>query len=98
MKAQWATVKAEAEQSYNIGNNGSLIRDNQPMNDFAQMNFGLQFRYRYEIGPLSDIYVVYSRGGFDYINNPEKDTISLLGDSTKLRNSDQILIKVRYRF
>jgi hypothetical protein len=98
LKAQWATVSAEAGQSYFIGNQGRLIRDDQPMDDFASINFGLQFRYRYEIGPLSDIYVVYVRGGAEYMTDPEKDTIGLLGDSTKLRNSDQILIKVRYRF
>ncbi len=98
LKAQWAAVRAEAEQSYNIGAGGRLIRDNEAMNNFAQSNFGLQFRYRYEIAPLSDIYVVYSRGGFDYINNPDEDMLTLLGDSTKLRNSDQILVKVRYGF
>ena len=98
LKAQWAAVRAEAEQSYYIGAGGRLIRDTAPMNDFAQSNFGLQFRYRYEIAPLSDIYVVYSRGGFDYIKNPDEDILTLLGDSTKLRNSDQILVKVRYGF
>jgi hypothetical protein len=97
LKAQWATVNAEAEQSYYIGVGGRLIKDNNPMEDFAAVNFGLQFRYRYEIGPLSDLYVVYSRGGFDYIHNPDQPTLNLLGDSTKLRNSDQILFKIRYR-
>jgi hypothetical protein len=97
LKAQWATVNAEAEQSYHIGAGGRLIKDNEFMEDFAAVNFGLQFRYRYEIGPLSDLYVVYSRGGFDYIHNPEQSTLNMLGDSTKLRNSDQILFKIRYR-
>jgi len=98
LKTQWATVDAEAEQSYHIGADARLVPDNEPMDNFAQINFGLQFRYRYEIGPLSDFYLVYSRGGFDYINNPERDTLSLLADSTKLRDSDQILLKIRYRF
>lgn len=98
LKTQWATVDAEAEQSYVIGEGGRLIPDSQPLNDFAQINFGLQFRYRYEIGPLSDFYLVYSRGGFDYINDPDQDTMSLLRDSTKLRDSDQILVKLRYCF
>lgn len=98
LKAQWAAVRADAEQSYHIGNGGRLIRDNQPMDDFAQKNFGLQFRYRYEIAPLADIYVVYSRGGFKPINNPDEDIMTLLGDSMKLRDSDQMLVKVRYGF
>jgi hypothetical protein len=97
LKAQWATVNAAAEQSYHIGASGRLIKDDDFMEDFAATNFGLQFRYRYEIGPLSDLYVVYSRGGFDYIHNPDQSTLNLLGESTKLRNSDQILFKLRYR-
>jgi hypothetical protein len=98
LKTQWAIVSAEAEQSYYSGDDGRLIPDNQPMDDFAQINFGLQFRYRYEIGPLSDLYLVYSRGGFDYRNNPNQDALSLLTDSTQLRDADQILAKLRYRF
>jgi hypothetical protein len=98
LKAQWATVNAEAEQSYYIGNGGRLIKDNEPMEDFAMVNFGLQFRYRYEIGPLSDLYVVYSRGGFDPNANPDQSTLNLLNASTELSDSDQILIKFRYGF
>jgi len=98
LKAQWAAVRAEAVQGYHIGDGGRLIPDNEPMNDFAQTNFGLQFRYRYEIGPLSDVYFVYSRGGSQQINNPEQDILELLGDGTNLRNSDQILVKIRYGF
>jgi len=98
LKGQWATVTAKAEQSYYIGSGGRLIRDDQPMSDFSQINFGLQLRYRYEINPLSDIYVVYSRGGFNYINNADQDTITLLKESTELRDSDQILLKLRYGF
>jgi len=98
LKTQWATVDAEAEQSYDIGAGGRLIPDSRPLDDFAQINFVLQLRYRYEIGPLSDFYLVYSRGGFDYIMDPDRDTLDLLGDSTQLRDSDQILAKLRYCF
>ncbi|MBN1626463.1 MAG: hypothetical protein JW944_08045 [Deltaproteobacteria bacterium] len=98
LKAQWAAVRAEAVQGHHIGEGGRLIPDNEPMNDFAQTNFGLQFRYRYEIGPLSDVYFVYSRGGSKQINNTEQDILELLGDGTNLRNSDQILVKIRYGF
>jgi hypothetical protein len=66
--------------------------------DFAATSFGLQFRYRYEIAPLSDVYLVYSRGGMDRVYNPEEDILGLLDSTTSLRNSDQILLKLRYRF
>jgi hypothetical protein len=72
--------------------------DSYPANDFAAVNFGLQIRYRYELAPLSYLYLVYSRGGFDYVNDPDQSTVSLLGDSTGLRDSDQVMLKVQYRF
>ena len=98
LNAQWLTINAEAEQGYRIGPGGRLVPDNDLVNDFAMINFGLQLRYRYEIAPLSDLYLVYSRGGLDRIDNPDQSTMDLLGSSTSLRNSDQFLIKLRYRF
>jgi hypothetical protein len=98
LRSQWLTIKAEAEQGYRIGPGGRLVPGNDMVNDFAMINFGLQLRYRYEIAPLSDLYVVYSRGGLERIDDPSKGTMDLLSSSTSLRNSDQFLVKLRYRF
>jgi hypothetical protein len=98
VRAQWITIDAEAEQSYGIGDRGRLVPDENPLEDFAALNFGIQFRYRYEIKPMSDLYLVYSRGGMDHIENPEEDTLELLRDSTSLRAADQILLKLSYKF
>lgn len=68
------------------------------VDDFAMVNFGVQFRYRYEIAPLSDFYFVYSRGGIERIDNPTQSTLDLPTDSTSLRDPDQVLVKLRYRF
>ncbi|MBN1627248.1 MAG: hypothetical protein JW944_12045, partial [Deltaproteobacteria bacterium] len=96
--SQWIIVNAGAIQGYFIGADGRLEPDSFPVNDFAAMNFGLQLRYRYELAPLSYFYLVYSRGGFDYINEPDKSTEGLLFESTDLRDSDQIMAKLQYRF
>jgi hypothetical protein len=98
LKTQWYTVNAEAIQSYHIGANGRLAADNTSIKDFATNKFALQFRYRYEIAPMSDLWFCYSRGGNDYIDNPDQTTLGMLGESTKLRDSDQILLKLSYRF
>jgi hypothetical protein len=98
LKTQWYTVNAEALQSYHIGARGRLVSDNVAMQDFASNSFALQFRYRYELAPMSDLWFCYSRGGFDNIVNPDQSTLGLLGDSTRLRDSDQILLKLSYRF
>lgn len=98
LKTQWYTVNAKAEQSYYIGPNGRLAEDNAPIKDFAATSFALQFRYHYEIAPMSDLYICYSRGGYDYIEDHDQGTLSLMGESTELRDSDQILVKLSYRF
>lgn len=98
LRTQWLVIDAEAEQGYRIGADSRLIPSDDAINDFAATSFGLQFRYRYEFKPLSDFYLVYSRGGSDYINNPEDDIWELFGTTTSLRDSDQILLKLRYRF
>ncbi|MDB9822586.1 DUF5916 domain-containing protein, partial [Deltaproteobacteria bacterium] len=98
LRAQWLVINADLEQAFRIGSESRLVPANDSINDFAAINFGLQFRYRYEIGPLSDFYFVYSRGGLNYIENPDESTLGLFGTSTSLRNSDQILVKLRYRF
>jgi hypothetical protein len=98
LKTQWYTVNAEAKQSFQIGSQGRLVADNSPIKDFASNRFALQFRYRYEFAPMSDLWFCYSRGGSDSIDNPDKSTLELLGESTRLRQSDQVLLKFSYRF
>jgi len=98
LRAQWFVINADAKQGYRIGEGGHLVPSNDQIDDFDAMEFGLQFRYRYEIAPLSDIYLVYSRGGREYVENTTRSTLELLSESSRLRDSDQILIKFRYRF
>jgi hypothetical protein len=98
LNAQWLTINADGQQGYSIGPRGRLIQNDEMVSDFAMINFGLQVRYRYEIAPLSDLYIVYSRGGLERIDNPDQSTMELLGDSTSLRKSDQFLVKLRYGF
>ena len=65
--------------------------------DFSLANLGFQVRYRYELAPLSDLYVVYGRGGLDD-QGISRPLAELLGDATSLRDDEQILVKLSYRF
>jgi hypothetical protein len=67
------------------------------VDDFSLSTLGFQIRYRRELAPLSDLYVVYGRGGFLFHEFSE-ETGNLLQDAFSLRDSDQILVKVSYRF
>jgi hypothetical protein len=60
-------------------------------------NLGLQVRYRYEIGPLSEVFLVYARGGFHLLQDDDRSVGDLFGDMSDVRDSDQFLVKVRYR-
>jgi hypothetical protein len=98
LSTQWFVINADGEQGYNLGPGGRLVASNDLINNFAMINFGMQLRYRYEIAPLSDLYLVYSRGGLDRIDESDQSTMELLSESSNLRNSDQFLVKLRYRF
>jgi hypothetical protein len=60
-------------------------------------NLGLQIRYRYEIGPLSELFLVYARGGFDLLRDDEHSVGELFGHMSDVRDADQFMIKMRYR-
>ncbi len=54
-------------------------------------------RSRYELAPLSDLYVVYGRGGY-MLDEFGRDEASQLRDAFSLRDSEQLVIKLSYRF
>ncbi|MBL8299721.1 MAG: hypothetical protein JNN30_15400 [Rhodanobacteraceae bacterium] len=95
-KLQWFAIDAHQGQGYRIGPRGRLVDDGNA-DDFSVNSFGLQLRYRYELAPQSELYLVYSRGGFE--EREQRDTSSdLFADALSLRDADQFLAKLRYRF
>jgi hypothetical protein len=59
----------------------------------------LQIRYRWTFAPQSDLYVVYGRGGIAFEEGAARDGFDgLLQSVADLRDSDQLLVKARYRF
>ena len=69
------------------------------MPDFQVNNLGLQIRYRWTFAPQSDFYVVYGRGGITFDDDPaERGVDHLFSSAFDLRDSDQLLVKARYRF
>jgi hypothetical protein len=64
---------------------------------FRQGELGFQVRYRYELKPLSDLFVVYSRGGFAF-EEGERGLGGLTSNVADNETADQFLVKLRYRF
>jgi hypothetical protein len=97
LKLQNIAIDARAKQARRIGADDRLVDSDATINDFNVRNFGFQLRYRYKLGALSDIFAVYSRGGFA-LDERRDDAVALLGDAFSLRDDDQFLVKVAYRF
>ncbi len=97
LKLQAIGLDADLRQAYRIDTSGNALATTEAVDDFTVRNLGVQLRYRFEIAPLSYLYVVYGRGG--YRNEPRgDDSAGLLGDSFSLRDDEQLLVKFSYRF
>jgi hypothetical protein len=98
---QWTALKAFEDSFYRVNTEeeGALIPvanpDNDP-DDFTISRLTFQARYRWEIAPLSDLFVVYTRGS----NLPRNSFFTfqdLFEQSWNDRIVDQFAIKLRYR-
>jgi hypothetical protein len=96
LKLQAIALSAELEQAYRV-ENGSAVETTDPVDDFSVENLGVQLRYRFEFKPLSYLYVVYARGGYQF-DQTSDDTGALIRDSFALRDDEQFFIKFSYRF
>jgi hypothetical protein len=97
LKAQWVGLQARFMQSYAAAAGGDLMPSLAVQPDFELSNVAVQLRYRYEIGPLSDLYVVYSRGGDVFDASTRRSFGAALGDAWRNPSADQLFIKIRYR-
>jgi hypothetical protein len=97
VKLQSIAMDAHLVQGWDVQPDGTVLPSAAPVEDFSLNNFGFQVRYRRELAPLSYLYVVYGRGG-DMFNEYSKSAGSLLGEAFELRDSEQLVVKLAYRF
>lgn len=95
-KLQAIGLSADLRQAYRVVNTHA-VATNDPVDDFSVQNLGVQLRYRYEFKPLSYLYVVYGRGGYEQ-DPVSGDTAGMVRDSFSLRDDEQLLVKFSYRF
>jgi len=65
--------------------------------DFSLSRLTAQFRYRWEIGPLSDLFVVYTRGANQALANDDDTFETLFNNAIEDPVIDFFVIKLRYR-
>ena len=99
---QWAGIRADEQEFWRVPDgDGDLLRvTKQPgaaSDDFTISRLTVQLRYRWEIGPLSDLFVVYTRGS-NLDNRGSDEFIDLFRDSLTMPVINVFVVKLRYRF
>ena len=96
---QWVGIRAVENKFYTLPEDSTdLIEGPKPpgeTDDFSISQLTFQIRYRWQIAPLSDLFIVYTKGA-----KSETDLASfgdLFQDSWDNPIGDQITIKLRYR-
>ena len=97
---QWVGIQAEEDKFYIIPNEpGDLIpveKPPGPSDSFSLNDMSFQARYRWEIAPLSDLFIVYNRLVDD--SGPLKSFSDAFSDGYDSPLGDSLVVKLRYRF
>ena len=101
LKFQWVGINADESNAFLISNPrglSPLIRTSvDDLDDFTVSRLTAQIRYRWEIGPLSDLFLVYTRGSNLPTRN-EQGFAPLFQDAVDEPIIDVFTAKLRYRF
>ena len=98
LKFQWVAASGAAVAAYRPNAHGNLSQTADPVGDFSFTTTALQLRYRYELAQLSELFVVYSHGGFDAMSEAESSVSSQFRRGFSRETDSQFLVKLRYRF
>jgi hypothetical protein len=96
---QWVGIRAEESEFYTLtGDSTDLVEGPKPpgpTDDFSLSQLNFQVRYRWQIAPLSDLFIVYTKA--DRRRTGLSEVHTLFEDSWRRPLGDQLIVKLRYR-
>lgn len=99
---QWVGVRAREKDFYQVPlMPGDLIRTSKPAgppDSFGLSQLSFQLRYRWEIAPLSDLFVVYTRVSDVGVPLRDRTFGDVFEDGWRNPLADVFVVKLRYRF
>jgi hypothetical protein len=100
LSSQWIGIRASQTQNYRLVADGEFLQavpeEVALSDDFAISDLSLQLRYRWEMAPLSDFFLVYTLNGrFEVTDEPFNELLSSAFDDPVV---EQVTMKLRYRF
>lgn len=106
LSLQWIGIRARENDFYLIpGEPGDLIPTAKPTGpgarasyDFSVSQYALQLRYRWELAPLSDLFVVYTRQANLAAALNDEGFSDIFDSAWQNPIADFFVIKMRYRF
>ena len=102
LRVQWVALKAFESSRYVVPG-GTYLREiersaGEAPARFAISDLVMQLRYRWEIAPMSDLFIVYNRNGGLPNSGRRGHFIDLLDASFQTPDQTGLLVKLRYRF
>ena len=104
MAFQWVAIDADERHFFRMPAEPGLLlprvkEDSAATDDFAISRMNMQLRYRWEIAPLSDLFVVYTRNAAaPYADAVGQGFGDLFGRTLAETTGENLVLKLRYRF
>ena len=98
LKSQFVALKAENPISLISDKAGYLYNHDSDVKPFTDGITSFQVRYKYEIAPLSYIYLVYTKGGRIYDDVNERNTSDVFMDPWKNPDNEIFSLKFRLKY
>ncbi len=96
LKGKIYGIKANKARAYRADSSGYLNASNDSLDPFELSETAFQVRYKYQFAPLSDLYVVYTRGG-KYNFSRENSFEKIYSGAWSNQNLDKFIVKLRYK-
>ena len=98
LKSQFIALKSKSPIGLSVNEQGYLSENGNGIDSFSIGQAALQLRYKYEFAPLSNIYLIYSKGGDVSLDNENNDFLNLFEDAWSNPTNEAISIKIRLKY
>ena len=98
LKSQFVALEAESPISLISDKTGYLYNHKSIVKPFTDGITSFQVRYKYEIAPLSYIYLVYTKGGRVYDDENERNTSDVFKDPWENPDNEIFSLKFRLKY
>ena len=99
LSAQWVGIKAKEHRFYQLEDQSKRLlegtKEDSVSDDFAISSLALQFRYQWEIAPLSELFLVYTLNGYQSV--ADSSFGDLLDSAYQNPSNEDVVLKLRYR-